>query len=181
MGTMASEITSLPIVSSTVYLGADQRKHQSSASLAFVRGIHRWPVNSPHKRPVTRKMFPDDDVIMDNKVWLLCMIRGIYYWHWYVIRHGKSPRGRSIVSTLLSQIKNTSDVLFTVSDHGMVPIQCRIRCHIRSHNVSKARCLFNFFPLALEIGRRSNTAAEPPAKFERDTNILTPNSAGFET
>ena len=48
----------------TVYTGADQRKHQSSASLAFVRGIHRWPVNSPHKGPVTRKTFPFDDVIM---------------------------------------------------------------------------------------------------------------------
>ena len=47
-----------------VYSGADQRKHQSSASLAFVRGIHRWAVNSPHKWPVTRKMFPFDDVIM---------------------------------------------------------------------------------------------------------------------
>ena len=44
--------------------GTDQRKHQSSASLAFVRGIHRRPVNSPHKWPVTRKMFPFDDVIM---------------------------------------------------------------------------------------------------------------------
>ena len=41
-----------------------QRKHQSSTSLAFVWGIHRWPVNSPHKRPVARKMFPFDDVIM---------------------------------------------------------------------------------------------------------------------
>ena len=45
-------------------LRADQRKHQSSASLAFVRGIHQGPVNSPHKWPVTRKMFPFDDVIM---------------------------------------------------------------------------------------------------------------------
>ena len=63
MGTMASQITSLTIVYSIVHSGADQRKHQSSASLAFVRGIHRWPVNSPHKWPVTRKMFPfDDDV-----------------------------------------------------------------------------------------------------------------------
>ena len=43
---------------------ADQRKHQSSASLAFVWGIHRGSVNSPHKWPVTRKMFPFDDVIM---------------------------------------------------------------------------------------------------------------------
>ena len=64
MGTMASQITSLTIVYSTVYSGADQRKHQSSAALAFVRGIHRGPVNSPHKWPVTRKMFPFDDVIM---------------------------------------------------------------------------------------------------------------------
>ena len=44
----------------------DQRKHLSSTSLAFVRGIHQWPVNSPHKWPVTRKMFPFDDVIMSN-------------------------------------------------------------------------------------------------------------------
>ena len=43
-------------------LGVDQRKHQSSASLAFVRGIHRWPMNSPHKGAVTRKMFSFDDV-----------------------------------------------------------------------------------------------------------------------
>ena len=64
MGPIASQITSLTIVYSTVYSDADQRKHQSSASLAFVRGIHRWPVNSPHKGPVTRKMFPFDDVIM---------------------------------------------------------------------------------------------------------------------
>ena len=64
MGAVASKITSLTIAYSTVYSDADQRKHQSSASLAFVRGIHRGPVNSPHKRPVTRKMLPFDDVIM---------------------------------------------------------------------------------------------------------------------
>ena len=58
MGTMASQITSLTIVYSTVYSGADQRIHQSSASLAFVWGIRRWLVNSPHK------WFPFDDVIM---------------------------------------------------------------------------------------------------------------------
>ena len=49
MGMMASQITSLVIVYSTVYSGANGRKHQSSASLAFVRGIHRWPVNFPQK------------------------------------------------------------------------------------------------------------------------------------
>ena len=64
MGTMSSQITRLGIVYSSVYSVADQRKHQSSASLAFVRGIHQWLVNSPHKGPVTQKMFTFDDVIM---------------------------------------------------------------------------------------------------------------------
>ena len=64
MGVIACQITSLTIVYSTVYSDADGRKHQSSASLAFVWGIHRWPVNSPHKWPVTRKLFPFDGVIM---------------------------------------------------------------------------------------------------------------------
>ena len=65
--TETSQMTSLTIIYSTVNSGADQtKKHQSSASLAFVWGIHRRPVNSPHKWPVTRKMFPFDDVIMMN-------------------------------------------------------------------------------------------------------------------
>ena len=69
---MASQITGFFIVCSTVCSDADQRKHQSSASRAFVRGIHWWPVDSPHKRPVTRKSFPFDDVIMQL---------GIRTWH----------------------------------------------------------------------------------------------------
>ena len=64
MVVMASQNISLTIVYSTVYSDAHQSKHQSSASLAFVWGIHRGPVNSPHKWPVTRKMSPFDDVIM---------------------------------------------------------------------------------------------------------------------
>ena len=70
MGAMASQITSLTMVYLTVYSGADQRKYQSSISLAFRRGIHRSPANSPHKGPVTRKMFPLDDVIVFIQVWL---------------------------------------------------------------------------------------------------------------
>ena len=75
MSAMAPQITSLTIVYFTVYSGADQRKHQSSASLAFVWGIHRWPVNSPHKGPVTRKMFPFDDVIMTTTTTVLMRLR----------------------------------------------------------------------------------------------------------
>ena len=63
--------------------GADKKKHRSSASLAFVRGIHRWPVNFPQKGPVTQKMFPFDDVLMEVLIlgrmviitgWELCYI-----------------------------------------------------------------------------------------------------------
>ena len=63
MSSIASQITSLTIVYSTVYSRTDPRKHQSSASLAFVWGIHRWLVNFPHKAPVTRKMFPFDNIM----------------------------------------------------------------------------------------------------------------------
>ena len=64
MSAMASHITGVSIVYSYVCSGADQRKHQSSPSLAFVWEIHRWLVNSPHSGPVMWKMFPFDDVIM---------------------------------------------------------------------------------------------------------------------
>ena len=63
MDTMASPC-SLTIVFLIVYSGADQRKHQSLRHWPFVRRIHLWPVNSPHKGPVTRKMFPFDKVSM---------------------------------------------------------------------------------------------------------------------
>ena len=61
---MASQITVVSTVCSAACSGTDQRKHQSSAWLAFLRGIHRSPMDSPHKGPVTRKIFPFDDVIM---------------------------------------------------------------------------------------------------------------------
>ena len=66
MGAIPSQITSLNIFYSTVCSDTNQRKYQSSASLAFVWGIHWGPVNSPHKWPVTPKMFPFDDVIMTS-------------------------------------------------------------------------------------------------------------------
>ena len=61
---MASQITGIPVVYATVRSGTAERKHQISVSLAFVLAIHRWPVTSPHKRPVMRKMFPFDDFII---------------------------------------------------------------------------------------------------------------------
>ena len=79
MSPMASQISSLTIVYSTVYSGADQRKHQSFASLAFVGGIHRWPMNSPHKGPVTRKLFPFHDVIMGSLAVIILCFAGNFW------------------------------------------------------------------------------------------------------
>ena len=68
MNTIASQIPNLTIVYSIVFLGADQRKHQSSASLAFVRGIHRDRWISRTKGQLRGKMFPFDDVIMGSEL-----------------------------------------------------------------------------------------------------------------
>ena len=76
MDAMASQTTSLTIVYLIVYSGADQTKHQSSASLAFVRGTHRGPVNSPYKWPVTRTRFSFDDVIIFD-IWTCTVVQEI--------------------------------------------------------------------------------------------------------
>ena len=83
MGTMGYQITSLRIVYSTIHSSADQIKHQNSASLAFT-GIHWSPVNSPHKWPVTRKMFPFDVVII---IYIFpCIRKSLDYIHHKSIR-----------------------------------------------------------------------------------------------
>ena len=88
MRAMASQITGVSIVFSTVCSDADQRNHQSSAPLAFVRGIHRWSVNSPHKWPVTRKMFPLDDAIVWFQVLAAWVTdHHIHRRHWRVGNH----------------------------------------------------------------------------------------------
>ena len=84
MSALASQITSLTVVYSGVCSRTDQRKHQNSASLAFVRGIHRWPMNSLHKGPVTRKVFSFDDVIMMKRCRLYSHIH--IYVDWYKVR-----------------------------------------------------------------------------------------------
>ena len=87
MSAMTSQITGFTIVSPTVCSGADQRKHQSSTSLAFKRGIYLWLVNSQHNGPVTRKMFPLDEVIvwrnfgrLDNSMWPIDPIWHRVFW-----------------------------------------------------------------------------------------------------
>ena len=100
MSAMVSQINGVSSAYSTVCSGVDQRRHQRSAPLAFVRGLHRRPVNSPHKEPVMRKMFPFDDVIMQkcgetiNPLWpnddmwwqrtgIIQTNDGLLYWRMY--------------------------------------------------------------------------------------------------
>ena len=83
-GHVGVSITSLTIAYSTVYPDADQRKYESTASHAFVRGIHRWPVNSSNKWPVTRRRFPFDDVIMVRSIRIIrSFLRKLHFYNAY--------------------------------------------------------------------------------------------------
>ena len=64
MDAIASQITSLTIVYSTFHSGADQSKHQSSASLAFVWGIQPGTGEFPAQMASNAENVPFDDVIM---------------------------------------------------------------------------------------------------------------------
>ena len=70
------------------------KKHQSSVSQAFVWGIHRSPVNSPHKGPVTWKMLPFDDVIMVT-------YNVILWWTFNTLRPGDAFMYQWTVSSLV--------------------------------------------------------------------------------
>ena len=139
MSTIASQITSHAIVYSAVYSGADQRKHQSSASLASVWGIHRGPVNSPHKGPVTRKMFPFDDVIM----WYLCML--LYNFVWMCTRSWSSY---CVFITWRTILNIPSSLLY--KSHFSRQLKCwSLRC---SWSIACRRCSNYIFILSLTPG-----------------------------
>ena len=135
MSLVASEITSLTIVSVAVYSGTDQGKHQSSASLAFVRGIHGWQVNSPHKWPVTRKMFPFDDIIMLMLSsiqthcllnWFYCNQTG-YHFGYFEITHFSIICGYSPFESDPNPYPRKSDsaviiCLFCIHDYGKLTL-----------------------------------------------------------
>ena len=124
MSAMASQITSLTIVYLTVYSGTDDRKHQSSASLAFVQGIRWWPVNSPHNRPVTRKMFPFDDIIMIFHQYSKCTSS--------ILRILTHPTGASLSYVYFMQPWNLLITTWQHADHNyrihIYFIQQRLTC-----------------------------------------------------
>ena len=106
MSAMAFQITSLTIVYSTVYSVTDQRKHQSTASLAFVRGIHRWPVNSPHKGPVKPKIVSiwwrhHDPVSSSHRDQDLC---------WIISRPNKNERIRVVFDDFTLQTSSNCEM-----------------------------------------------------------------------
>ena len=123
MSAMVSQITSLTVVYSDVYPGTDQRKHQSSASLAFVRR----PVNSPHKGPVTRKIFPFDDVIMasPNTVCAWSLKIKIFIIQKLVSKHiRKWAQSGILLSVILDDFENTFLLLWLYSN-TIVVVQTR--------------------------------------------------------
>ena len=99
MSVVVSLITSLMIVYSTIYSGADQRKHQSSAQQAFVRGIRPWPTNSPQKGPVTRKIFPFNGVIMGLYIQFNCLY--CVYASWNEPGTTRVGKGNNLTNTVL--------------------------------------------------------------------------------
>ena len=127
MSAMASQITSLTIVYSTVWSGADQMIHQSSASLASVRGIHRSPLNSPRKGPVKRKMLPFDDVIMQLRI----------------IDHDTGCPGVDCGASR----RNAKGSDHFATPYGCVgmPHKCRARKHHQSRKYSPINCQLLFY------------------------------------
>ena len=128
MGAMASQINTLTIICSTVYSGADHRKHQSSASLAFVWGIHRCPVNSRHKGPVTQKIFH-----LMTSSWndLLSLLFTIDHHRCTVNSPHKGPVTRKIFHSMTSSWNDLLSFLFTI-DHGCL---CNVSNTIDSGHV----------------------------------------------
>ena len=86
MSAMASQITGVSIGCTAVCSGLDHRNHQSSALLAFVRGIHRRHMDSSLKGPVTLQMFPFDE-IGTNLDWILVW----FSFHWTDSRFRPAP------------------------------------------------------------------------------------------
>ena len=116
MSATASQITGVPILYSTVCSSTDKRKDQSSASLAFVMGIHRWPVNSRHKWPVTRKIIPFDDGIMN-----FSCLTGLIQWqifcmvNWLALVDNKNTLYNDVImGAMASQITGVWSVCSTI-------------------------------------------------------------------
>ena len=119
MTMLASQITSLTVVYSIVYSGVNQRKHQSSASLAFVWEIHRGPVNLPHKWPVTRKMFPCYPI-----QWLIFGRRHFFKYIPYkkMIGYNWVPYSLDICSMFM--------LFITEFSQGKMILYCKLRTHV---------------------------------------------------
>ena len=158
MSAMAPQITGVTIIYPIVCSGTDERKHQSFASLAFVRGVHLWPMNWPHKTPVTRKRFPFVDVIM------ICQIVGYHIrgkWLIHDPKHHKDNKSQNLEHDTYNQTAasqtiippklvtwNTIECRYTATKYyphrwdGSGRTQIRFWYHKSHHHNSrsKARC-----------------------------------------
>ena len=99
------------------------KKHQSSASLAFVRGIHRWPADSPHKGPVTRKKY----------IWWRHHVCSVHYHHVILTNRQAEFSGCYAQSLIFILCFGSGRIL---ADAGSRPIQCR---HFSPANLQTTR------------------------------------------
>ena len=133
---MASQITGASIVCSAICSGTNQRKHQSFASLAFVRGIRRWPVDSPHKEPVTRKMFPFDNVTMSlfdvkrqmNPVWMIMklIVLNEVKSKWFIARKSGLRNSLKVCESQIS--RGSSDGIAQQMNADLIFVQWLLEC-----------------------------------------------------
>ena len=149
MGAMTSQITSLTILYSTVYSGTDQGKHQSSASLAFERAIHRSPLISPHKWPVTRKMFPFDEVTILRRQSQCGAIMHVCLNEFIIGSCNRSLliRCQTITSTNGDAMSNwsfqtrISDISIEIKDfHGNAPKKVKVQLYSQENPAIKISC-----------------------------------------
>ena len=127
---MMSQITGVSTVYPTICSGADQTEHQNSASLAFVRGIHRWRMNSPHKGPVTRKTFPFNDVIIM-----------IFHSNNFFIQLNSNQSSIAILDALMQYSE-----MFPRQRGPSVVIVKQIKFHVKRRCICYNRYMWNFLP-----------------------------------
>ena len=190
MSAKASQITSVSIVCSIVGAGADQRKHQSSASLAFVWVIHRWSVNSPHKRPVTRKCFHLMTSSYDTSSYMhiTCLTDILHIWgqaHIYWVSWWKAQLG---IQTNITRRPLSFECTTGLNNMAITTSVTAVQLNCpTSHGQQHGQISLNIFPLSLRIiqssaviigsswsqfyHRTATTAAECKSNFKITTYL----------
>ena len=176
MNAMASQITGVSIVYSSVCSDADQRKHQSSASQAFVRGYHRSPVDSPHKGPVTWKMFPFDDVIMNR--FSSFQTNSVHHDHITNITSIGSSNGLTPITRHVPELMSTQIPKISTSNCQFIKFNPSWLKHVRLLNVPSGNARVAVPTTELFRTRKQSTNMWQVCRHKMNVNI---NMNGYQT